>query len=155
MNNKKQLSSLIFALFLLSLGGWIFHVRFHSYTENPSNYIPFILGLTNLIVVPALFYWKKTFIVAYIINGVSVIIGTITMAHLSITALPNPLTFISILMKTTFPDIALLLPKLFIAQSIMWYYFPSGLGRMFTAFWWAKHFCYMIIVYSIGNLLWR
>ena len=151
---KKEIRELIFALFLLSAGGWLLHFYRHPIGGNPSHYVPFVLGFVNIIITPLLFNFRKTVIVGYLINGFTVILGTITMAHLSLTALPEPLTLSNILFRTTFAYILLLLPKLFIGQAILRYYFPTGVGRLFTAFWWARHFLYVIIIYSAGHFLW-
>ena len=150
---KKELRIPILSLFLLSIGGWFLHLRIHPVTENPSYYIPFIFGILNVFIVPFLFHFKKTVIIAYLINGFGVIMGVITMAHLSITGLEPPFTFTIIFIKTTLADIFILLPKLFIAHTILLHYFPSGLGRFFTLGWWLRHFGYLTIVYICGHFL--
>lgn len=152
---KKELRKPILALVFLSLGGWLFHFRIHPVSHNPSFFIPFILGLANIIVTPLLFNQKKTVIIAYLINGLGVIIGAIGMAHFSLSVLPNPLTFTNIIFKTTLADIVILFSKLFIGQMILLYFYPAGLGRMFTPRWWVRHFFYIAIVYSLGHFLWR
>ena len=150
---KKELNKPIFSLLLISLGGWLFHFRIHPITENPSYFVPFIFGILNVIVSPLLFNYRKTVIIAYLINGFGVIIGTFTMAHLSLSGLPQPLTFPNIIFKTTLADILILLPKLFIGHIILLHYYPTGTGRMFTTFWWIRHFIYLSSIYVLGHFL--
>lgn len=152
---KKELKKPILALILLSLGGWIFHFRIHPISENPSYSIPFIFGIVNIIITPLLLNYKKTVVIGYLINGFGVIIGTITMAHLSISGLPQQLTFTGIIFKTTLSDIFILLPKLLIGHVILLHFYPTGMGRMFTPSWWVRHFAYLTIIYSLGHSLWR
>jgi hypothetical protein len=151
---KREIRSPVLALMLLSLGGWLLHFRIHPASENPANFVPFLLGLLNFIVTPLLFSYKRTVVVAYLINGVSVIIGTILMAHFSLSHLPSPVTFTGVVFRTTLAHILILLPKLLIGQMILLHFYPSGLGRMFTTSWWARHFVYIAAVYSLGHFLW-
>lgn len=158
---KQKIEKNIWALIFISLGGWLLHVRVHPTSfiagepTHPVNLIPFVFGVLNIIVVPILFNFKKTVLIAYLINGFGVIIGTITMAHVSLANWPETVSLSYIFLRTTLPDIFLLVPKLFIAQVILNHYFPSGTGRFFTPFWWTKHFAYLSVVYYLGNSLWR
>lgn len=161
MATKKEIRGPIVALVLLSLGGWLLHFKIHPIQispddpQNPANYLPFIIGLVNIIAVPFLLGFARTFVIGYLINGMGVIIGTIVMAHLSLTSLPHPLNFANIFLGTTLPDIFILLPKLLIAQNILKHYHPNGMGRMFTPWWWLRHLCYLGAVYAVGHFLWR
>ena len=152
---KKEIRKPILALLFLSLGGWMLHVRIHSITANLANFVPFFLGLVDIIVTPQLFNHKKTVIIAYLFNGLGVIIGAIAMATFSLSALPAPLTFTGIIFRTLLADIFILFPKLFIGQIILSHFYPAGLGRLFTTSWWVRHLCYFSIVYLLGHLLWR
>jgi hypothetical protein len=152
---KKEIRKPILALLILSLGGWILHFRIHTISTNPSNFVPFILGIIDIIITPQLFNHKKTVIIAYLFNGLGVIIGAIAMATFSLSALPDPLTFTSIIFKTTLAHILILFSKFFIGQIIFLHFYPNGLGRMFTTSWWMRHFCYLTIIYSLGHFLWR
>lgn len=87
---KKELRKPILALLFLSLGGWLLHFRIHHPSANPSNFVPFIFGLLNVLVTPFLFNSKKTVLLAYLINGLGVIVGAIAMAHFSLSTLPTP-----------------------------------------------------------------
>ncbi len=156
MDKKSEKNSLIFALFFLSLGGWMLHFRIHPLTEgNPADYFPFIYGLLNILLVPLLLNFRKTFLYGYLINGFGVIFGVILMATFSLSTLPHPLSLANILFKTTLADIFLLLPKLFIGQRILYIYFPQGTGRLFTSLWWLRHFFYLSLIFAAGHFLWR
>jgi len=152
---KKEIERPICALLLLSLGGWLLHFRIHPLSVNASHSVPFIIGLINVLLVPILFNYKTSVLIAYLFNGFSVIVGTILMAHVSLSDLPAPLTVTTVLFQTTLADILILFPKLLLGAIILSHYYPNGFGRMFTTRWWIKHFCYFAIVYSLGHLLWR
>jgi hypothetical protein len=152
---KREIRSPIWALLLLSLGGWMLHFRIHPVSGNPSNFVPFFFGLMGVIVTPQLFNHKKTVVIAYLLNGAGVIIGTIAMASLSLSRLPHPLTFTGLIFRTTLGDMLIQLPKLFLGQMILTHFYPQGLGRMFTTGWWVRHFFYFSIAFSVGHFFWR
>ncbi|UCE05951.1 MAG: hypothetical protein JSW07_20565 [bacterium] len=152
---RKEIEKQVFTLFFIALGGWLLHLRIHPFEGNPPNFVPFIVGLISVFIIPVLFYFKKTYLIGYLLNGFSVIIGSVVMATFSLSGLPEPLTFSTIMLRTTLPVIFILFSKLFIGQMILHQYHPTGLGRMFTAWWWTRHFVYFAIVFSIGHWLWR
>jgi hypothetical protein len=158
---KKELYIPVLVLALLSIGGLLLHLRLHPVPfgagrgENPANLIPFVSALLGAVAVPILLSRARTFIIGYLINGMAVVIGTITMAHMSIAAPPYPLTFPAIVTNTSIPYIVLLFPKLLVGQRILFYYHPNGMGRFFTAWWWLRHFAYLGGIYTLGHLLWR
>lgn len=152
---EKNTRGPILAIFFISLGGWLLHLRIHPSANDPTNLVPLISGIMSVFIVPMLFTHKKTAIVAYLLNGFSVIIGTIVMAHFSLSGLPSTVTLSYIMLKTTLADISILLSKLFIAHTILKHYYPTGLGHFFTPAWWSRHFLYAAIVYCAGHFLWR
>jgi hypothetical protein len=158
---KKELRLPICALVLLSLGGWLLHARAHSVSFDPSNpsnpafVVPFLVGLLSIIAAPILLNFKGTFVVGYLINGMSVVIGTITMAAFSLAKLPSPLTAQNILTGTMLWSILLLFPKLLLGQMILLHYHPNGMGRLFTGSWWLRHFIYLSAIFTLGHILWR
>ena len=152
---KPEIRKPILELMFLSWGGWMLHFGFHPLSGDPPNFIPFLFGLVNIIIIPQLFNHKKTVIIAYLFNGVGVIIGAILMATFSLSALPDPVTFHSIIFRTTLADILILFPKLFIGQMVLSHFYPAGLGRLFTPFWWVRHFCYLSIMFTLAHFLWR
>ncbi|MFQ3675429.1 MAG: hypothetical protein SNJ64_02670, partial [Endomicrobiia bacterium] len=74
---------LIIGLVFISLGGWFLHMRVHPANTDKINYIPYISGILSVFIIPCLFMFVKTTPYAYLINGMIVIIGTITMVHYS------------------------------------------------------------------------
>ncbi|MCB4792535.1 MAG: hypothetical protein LHV68_11715 [Elusimicrobia bacterium] len=165
MNDKQKLKLiLITGLVCTALGGWLLHLRIHTIQSNPSNYLPFLSGIFSIIILPLMFYFRPTVTYAYILNGMTVIIGTITMAHFSIANLPPEITLGTIILRTTFADIMLLFTKLFIGKAIfdLNTYNPEGSstikGRFFRypnmGFWWVHLFA-MSVVYTLGHVLWR
>jgi hypothetical protein len=152
---KKEIQKPILALVFISLGGWILHFRTHPITADADNLLPFFFGLVDVIITPILFNHKKTVIIAYLINGIGVIIGSIAMATFSIYRFTEPVTLSSIIFRTMLSDILILFSKLFIGQVILSYFYPAGLGRLFTTSWWVRHFCYFSIIFALGHFLWR
>ena len=159
--NRKALVPPIAGIVLLSLGGWLLHLRAHPVSfdpadpSNPALLVPFVAGILSVVAAPALLAVRSTFVVGYLWNGMSVVVGTITMAALSVSSPPSTLTAGGILLGTMLPSILLLLPKLFLGQIVLREYHPNGMGRLFTAGWWARHFVYLGAVFSIGRLIWR
>jgi hypothetical protein len=149
------------AIFLLSLGGWLLHTRAHPVSFDPANpsnpafFVPFVGGILGIVAVPLLLNYRRTFVVGYLLNGMSVVIGAITMAALSLGDLPAPLTLREILFGTMLWSILLLLPKVFLGQIVLLHYHPNGMGRLFTPFWWTKHFIYLSAIFTLGHYLWR
>jgi hypothetical protein len=158
---KKEMRGVILALVLISLGGWLFHVRIHPVSFDPGNpanpafFVPFVFGVLNIVVAPFLLSFHRTVIVGYLMNGMGVVIGTLTMAALSLSHPPSPLTLPAIFLNTMLPSIITLFSKLFLGQLVLLHFYPHGLGRMFTPLWWTKHFFYLGIVFTLGHFIWR
>ena len=77
-------SILLGALVTLSLAGFMIHARIHLIAQNPSFIVPFVAGILSIVVIPALFWFKKTLAYGYVLNGFLCIIGTVTMGHFAI-----------------------------------------------------------------------
>jgi len=103
---KKIKILLIFGLFFVSLGGMGLHYAIHPFAKTGYGWVPFIVGLISVLVIPLLFYFRKTLNLAYLLNGFAVIIGTITMAHFSLVIRP------------LWPDILILMTKFVIGRAI-------------------------------------
>lgn len=155
---------LISSLIFLSLGGFLLHVRTHPPLTEAKNLIPFFLGIFSLTAIPLMFWFRQTLAYAYVINGFTVILGIITMAHFSIVFQGSSVTLSSILFKTTLPHISILLGKFFIGKAI----FDLELlntstdllpnGRFFrypNMGWWLVHLVLLSVVYAAGNILWK
>jgi hypothetical protein len=157
----RETRSLVLALLFVSLGGWLLHLRIHplplnpSTASNPANWIPFVFGLVSVLASPILLSLRRTVVLGYLINGMSVIVGIILMLSISLSHLPNPLTFVGLVLNTTFPDAILLFGKLFVGHQIFLHHHPKGMGRMFTVGWWTRHFVYLTTLFTIGHFIWR
>ncbi|MFA4948371.1 MAG: hypothetical protein WC674_07690 [Candidatus Krumholzibacteriia bacterium] len=158
---RKELRLPILAIFLLSLGGWLLHVRIHTVSfdaANPSNpalLVPYLVGILSIVAVPFLLNYRRTFVVGYLLNGMSVVIGTLAMGAFSLAKFSSPVTFNGLVVGTLLADILLLFPKLFLGQMVLLHYHPNGMGRLFTPFWWTKHFIYLSVIITLGHFLWR
>lgn len=165
MNRKRMIkTALIAGLFFLALGGWLLHLRIHPLKNGEENIIPLILGIVSVFFTPFLFCFRPTINLAYILNGFSAIIGTITMAHFSIVHFQGPLTALSIILNTTFADIAVLWGKFAIGQAVFGLEFLKSdtdklpKGRFFrypNMGWWWVHLFALAIVYALGNIFWK
>jgi hypothetical protein len=165
MNRKNALKlTLTAGLVFLAFGGWLLHLRIHPPLEEGYNLVPFLSGVLSIFIVPLLFWFKPTIIPAYLINGFSVILGTITMAHLSLVNLNSPLTLQNLLFNTMIADIALLWGKFAVGKAIFDLEFlhtdqdAAPRGRYFrypNTGWWLVHLVGWSIVYAAGNILWK
>lgn len=164
MKFVRETRLLVLALVFLSLGGWLLHLRTHplpiwsdgsTVPAASANWIPFVVGLLNILVAPILLCYARTVIVGYLMNGMSVIIGSILMAVFSLYRLPHPIVPGDLVMKTMFPDIMLLFGNLFVGQQILLHHHPNGMGRMFTFSWWTRHFVYLSVIFALGHYVWR
>ena len=156
---------LILAIFFLALGGWLLHLRIHPIAKDAENYIPLVAGFISVILIPVLFIFRSTIPFAYLINGMTVIIGTITMTHFSIEKHPPVWTLQTILLGTCLPDILMLWGKFAVGKAL----FdldpvisrpdaPMRSGRFFRfpnmGFWFA-HLVTLTAVYMIGQYFWK
>ena len=165
MTQKQNLRvSLICSLFFLTFGGWLLHSRIHPMSEHPWNVIPAVSGILSMVVITLLFCFRKTVAYGYVLNGMTVIIGTITMAHFSLKNAPAEFTFQALLFKTLLADIAILWGKFTIGKAL----FELELlkqpedavrkGRFFrypNMGWWLVHLVALSVVYTLGILIWK
>lgn len=157
-------STLMAALVILAIGGFLMHTRFHPITRNPSNFVPFVSGILSIIIVPLLFSFRRTLSYGYVLNGMLAILGTVAMGHFSIAHWPKTFTLEAILFQTMLADIALLWGKFFVGKALfdletfgydantakkgIWYRYPNY-G------WWGVHLAAVSLVYYLGHLIWR
>ncbi len=165
MNKKLKLkNTLILGLFFLGLGGWLLHTRIHPISKDKDFLIPFATGITSILILPLLFWLKRTIGFAYVLNGFIAIIGTVTMAHYSVLNFKGPVSLVNILFTTTLADIFILWGKFAIGKSI----FDletlksdadiAAKGRFFrypNMGWWWIHLIAVASVYAIGNIFWK
>ena len=156
---------LILAIFFLALGGWLLHLRIHPLAKDAENYIPFVAGFISVIVIPVLFIFRSTISFAYLLNGMTVIIGTITMAQFSIENPPQVLTLKTIFLGTLLADIILLWGKFAVGKAL--FDLDSVInrpdaqissGRFFrypNMGFWFVHLVSLTAVYMIGKYFWK
>ncbi|PKN17390.1 MAG: hypothetical protein CVU71_16590 [Deltaproteobacteria bacterium HGW-Deltaproteobacteria-6] len=156
---------LILAVFFLALGGWLLHLRIHPVAENAQYWIPAIAGLISVFIIPVLFIFRSTIPFAYLLNGMTVIVGTIAMTRFSIEHPPQVWTFGTILLGTLFADIVILWGKfalgkaLFEMDAVMKQ--PDGARRTGRFFrfpnmgFWFVHMVTLTAVYLIGVYFWK
>lgn len=156
-------STLISAIVVMSIGGLFLHLRIHPFAKNPSNLVPVITGFMSIIAVPLLFSFKRTASYAYVLNGMLVIIGTVTMGHFSIAHFPNEITVSSMLLNTLLGDILILWGVFFIGKAIFDLEFfgdhpdmrKTGKSFRYPNYgWWAVHLAAISFVYALGHMLW-
>jgi hypothetical protein len=119
MNPAPTRRALLGALVLVALGGLLLHYRIHPYLlpdkEHPGQAIfrgsylaSTLVPLVDLIGVTALFMSRRTAALAFLVNGLFVIYGTVLMGHYSIAMLaPRGASIADWLLRSTFADIAL------------------------------------------------
>jgi hypothetical protein len=155
---------LLVALIAMALGGFLLHYRVHPIAQNPSFLVPFFSGILSIVIVPLLFLFPKTIGYGYVLNGFLTLIGTIIMAHFSLTRWPAPATLQTVVFKTLLADILILWGKFFVGKALfeletfgydqnrrkvgMTYRYPN-MG------WWIIHLIGIGLVYFLGNYFWR
>ena len=156
---------LILAIFFLALGGWLLHLRIHPIAKDAENYIPLVAGFISVFLIPVLFIFRSTISFAYLLNGMTVIIGTITMTHFSIENHPQVWTLQTILLGTCLPDILMLWGKFAVGKALFdldpvisrpdaeissgrFFRFPN------MGFWFV-HVVTLTVVYLVGSYFWK
>ncbi len=113
---------MILGLFFISLGGLLLHLRIHPPFENGRfngvHSIASGIGIFSVCVINLLFFFRKTTQLAYLLNGLTVIFGTIFMAHFSIANMKLPVNMTDIFLRTTLADIVILFSKFFIGKAL-------------------------------------
>lgn len=157
---------LVIALFCVSAAGFWVHLLVHPLGAKAVNSIPFFAGLISIVVVSAFFFFRNLVPFAYVINGMLVIIGTITMVHFSIKYFPTPFEFSMIFKRTLLPDIVILWTAFFIGKALFELEMTNvknldalrHKGRLFrypNMGYWYVHLAGLSIVYSLGYILWK
>lgn len=124
---KKEIRAPILALFFVSLGGLLLHIRIHPPSEEAFHWLPVIFGVLSTLVSPFLFNNPRTVAWAYLFTVAAVVVGTITMAAVSINELEGPITLDTVLLRSTFPHIIILFTKLPLAHHILRHNRPKSL----------------------------
>lgn len=145
---------LIITLFLISATGLSVHIWVHNPLKFSFGLIPLTAGILSTFVTPLLFCFRKTLHPANLFNGITAIVGIITMTHFMTTGAP------------LYPDIALTLAKFFIGISIFNLCLYPDLNlkpaikgwrliRYPNLGFWGVHAVMLSIVYTLGHTLWR
>jgi hypothetical protein len=157
--------TLILALFFFALGGWLFHLQYHEPAKDAENYIPTVVGLISVFITPVLFIFRSTVPFAYLINGMTTIIGTIAMVHFSIKNPPEVWTIKTIFLGTLLADIIILWGKFAVGKALFELELalnqpdaPMRKGRFFrfpNMGFWFVHVVTLTVVYLLGAYLWK
>lgn len=161
MKKKEYLRlTLILAIFFIALGGWLLHLQIHPPANKAAYYIPAVCGFISVIIIPLLFIFRSTTPLAYLLNGMTVIIGTITMAHFSIQNFPQVINLETILLGTLLADIVLLWAKFTVGKAIFEMEVvinhpddPVRSGKFFrfpNMGFWLAHIVSLTVVYVAG-----
>ena len=157
-------SILLGAFVALALGGFLIHFRIHLISQNSSFIVPFVAGILSVIVIPALFCFKKTISYGYVLNGFLCIIGTVTMGHYAIANWSAPNSPPDIILKSMLIDILIVWAKFFVGHALFeleTYGFDANQKKVGITYrypnlgWWLIHLVGVGGVYSLGNYFWR
>ena len=99
------------ALVALAVGATMLHYRIHTPGEDPTDLWPNLFSLIDLVLVSALFLFRRTALVALLLNSFLAFLGIIMMTDFSLAAtlagqmkvMPAQ-NFFGWLLLTTFPD---------------------------------------------------
>ncbi len=125
---RKEVRDLIWAFFLLSLGGLLLHLRIHPPGNSLFNLVPAVFGAVNAFLLPFLFNNRTTVPWAYLITWATVGIGTVGMSYYSVVNWFSPVTVKTVIMNSTLADILILFAKVFLAHKILRFYWPGGVN---------------------------
>ncbi len=129
--------ALLFALFLLALGGFLLHYRIHPFWVadklDPGTFhfkgtffLANLFPLIDVVLVTILFLSRKTALYGYLLNGLLVIYGTIFMAHFSMASfMAQSIPPSQWIMKSLLPDIGIAWADFFVGKALYDFY----LGR--------------------------
>ncbi len=125
-----QKNTLLSALVLLSLSGFLLHFRIHNFmVPDPlhpgmtmfdgRSFFASSFSLVDLVAVTALFLSRRTVVYGYLLNGLIAIYGTIFMAHFSIAEiLAKGIPFKAMVLKSTLPDIGIVWGDFLIGKAL-------------------------------------
>jgi hypothetical protein len=119
---KKEICYPITAFFLISLGGWLLHLRIHPPSAAAINWLPAIIGFVTTFILPFMFGSASTARWALLITIIAIIGGTIFMTDYSFDHPPETITPVTIILQTMLADIIILFSKLPIALTIVQYW---------------------------------
>ena len=108
---QTQRHTLWVALVALAVGATMLHYRIHTPGEDPTDLWPNLFSLIDLVLVSSLFLFRRTALVALLLNSFLAFLGIIMMTDFSLAAtlagqvkvMPGQ-NFFGWLLLTTFPD---------------------------------------------------
>jgi len=155
---RGQRSALIWALVVLSLGGWAMHGRFHPLSKGMVMLIPLVMTSADMVVVTLLFLRRETANIAYLLNGLFVIYGITTMTHFGMTMAAGAglLRGAAIML----PDCLVLFSDFLVGKALFDGYWAQERANVkpmnfLAPGWWAPHFILIPSVYALGHILWK
>jgi hypothetical protein len=125
---RKEVRELIWVYFLVSLGGLLLHLRIHPPEDSMFNWVAAGFAALNTFLLPFLFNSPTTVAWAYLFVWATVVTGTVAMTYHSLITWKLPVTFQTVVMNSTLPDIIILLAKLPVAHKILRVYRPGGVN---------------------------
>jgi hypothetical protein len=113
------------ALVVLAVGATMLHYRIHTPGKKPTDLWPNLFSMIDLIVVSALFLFRRTALLGLLLNSFLAFLGIIMMADFSLSAtlagqmkvMPGQ-NFFGWLLLTTFSDIMILVADFFVGLSL-------------------------------------
>lgn len=125
-----QKNTLLPALVLLALAGFMLHFRIHNFmVPDPVHkgltvfsgkfFFASFFSLIDLLAVSALFFSRRTAAYGYLLNGLIAIYGTVFMAHFSIAEiLAKGIPLTDMVLKSTLPDIGIVWVDFLIGKAL-------------------------------------
>lgn len=126
--------TLLLALFLLAVGGFMLHYRIHPIMVeekiNPgifhidgTHFLANLFPFLDVVMVTILFLSARTAVYGYLLNGLLVILGTIFMTHFSIAGfIAKGIPPSQWLLKSLFPDILIAWADFFAGKALYDFY---------------------------------
>lgn len=113
------------ALVALAVGATMLHYRIHTPGEDPTDLWPTLFSVIDLVLVSALFLFRRTALVGLLFNSFLAFIGIIMMTDFSLSAtlagqvkvFPSQ-NFFGWLLETTFPDITILVADFLVGLAL-------------------------------------
>jgi hypothetical protein len=143
----------------------LLHLRIHPVAKDAENWIPAVSGLLSVVVIPLLCWFRRTLPFGYLLNGMTVIVGTITMAAFTLEKPPEVWTLKTLLFGTLLADIVLLGGKFLVGQALyavdraVAQPEAAGLAGRFFRYpnlgFWLAHLVAMSAIYGAGKCLWE
>ena len=117
--SKRNLCLPITALFFISLGGLLLHLKIHPPLQEAEYWTPAVFGIVTTFVLPFMFYYRKSAMWAYLVTWLAVVVGTVAMIAFSAEHWEGEVTLRRLILDSTFPDIMILFAKVPLAHMIL------------------------------------